>query len=229
MDLEKAGAFCKAHDLILNVDNCFATPYIQRPMQFGCHLSVHSGTKWMDGQGRVLGGIIVGPKDLIEKVRFFCRHTGPAMSPFNAWILSKSLETLAIRMERHSHNAMELANFLQNHPAVDLVNYPFLPNHPQYALARKQMRLGGGIVSFNITGGVDQAHAFLNKIQMLSLSSNLGDTRTIVTHPSSTTHSKLLEEERLAVGITPGLIRVSVGLENIQDIISDISQALDVK
>ena len=225
VDLEKAGAFAKAHDLILNVDNCFATPYLQTPIQYGAHLSVHSGTKWMDGQGRVLGGIIVGNQEMIEKVRFFCRHTGPAMSPFNAWILSKSLETLSVRMEKHCKNANRLAQYLSEHSKVEFVNYPFLSAHPQHELAKKQMTLGGGIVSFCIKGGAAAAQNFLNRIKMLSLSSNLGDTRTIVTHPTSTTHSKLKEEERMAVGITPGLIRVSVGLEHIEDIIADIDQA----
>lgn len=226
VNLLEAGIFAQQHRLILNVDNCFATPYLQQPMRFGAHLSVHSGTKWMDGQGRVLGGVIVGDRDLIDKVRFFCRHTGPAMSPFNAWVLSKSLETLSIRMERHCQNALQLARWLENHPKVAYVHYPFLKSHPQFELAQKQMRLGGGIVTFCIQDGANEAKLFLNRIKTLSLSSNLGDTRTILTHPSSTTHSKLTEAERLAVGIAPGLIRISVGLEHIDDIIEDIDQAL---
>ncbi len=226
VDLEQAGAFAAAHQLLLNVDNCFATPYLQQPLKFGAHLSVHSGTKWMDGQGRVLGGIVIGAAELIEKVRFFCRHTGPAMSPFNAWILSKSLETLAIRMDRHCNNAFQLAQYLGQNPAVATVAYPFLESHPQCDLAKQQMSQGGGLVTFSVKGGLEDGQQFLNRVSMCSLSSNLGDSRTILTHPASTTHSKLSEEEREAVGITPGLIRVSVGLENIQDIIDDFEQAL---
>lgn len=227
IDLEKVGALAAKYDLILNVDNCFATPYIQKPMEYGAGLSVHSATKWMDGQGRVLGGIIVGKAELIEKVRFFCRHTGPAMSPFNAWIISKSLETMHVRLERHCENALKLARFLEGHSKISSVRYPHLPSHPQYDLAKKQMKMGGGIVAFELADGLAAGRRFLNAAKMCSLSSNLGDTRTILTHPASTTHSKLTEEERRAVGIMPGLIRVSVGLENIDDIIQDIEQALE--
>lgn len=226
VDLEKAGRFAKEHDLLLNVDNCFATPYLQQPIKYGADLSVHSGTKWMDGQGRMLGGIIVGKKELIDEVQGFCRHTGPAMSPFNAWVLSKSLETLSVRMDRHCQNALELAKLLTEHPKVAAVRYPFLDSHPQVQLARKQMKLGGGLVSFEIKGGTAESMRFLNNIRLCSLSSNLGDTRTILTHPTTTTHSKLTEEERLAVGITPGLVRISVGLEHIEDISTDILNAL---
>jgi O-succinylhomoserine sulfhydrylase len=226
VDLEKAGQLAKKYNLIYNVDNCFATPYLQQPLAYGADLAVHSATKWMDGQGRVLGGIVVGKKELIEQLRFFCRHTGPAMSPFNAWILSKSLETLAVRLDRHCSNAMQLAMFLEQHSEVQKTLYPFLPSHPQHDLAKKQMRQGGGIVTFEVTGGVERGRRFLNAVKMVSLSSNLGDTRTIVTHPASTTHSKLKSEEQLAVGIFPGTVRVSVGLEHIDDIIADIDQAL---
>ncbi len=226
VDLEAAGYFSRKNGLILNVDNCFATPYLQQPTKFGADLVVHSGTKWMDGQGRILGGVIVGKSDLIEKVRFFCRHTGPALSPFNAWILSKSLETLSVRLDRHCGNALRLAEYLNQHQLVEKVIYPFLPSHPQYALATKQMRQGGGIVSLIVPGGLNRAQSFLNALKMCSLSANLGDTRTIVTHPATTTHSKLTEAERLAVGITPGLVRISIGLEHVDDIIEDIEQAL---
>ena len=226
VDLEAAGAFAQKHGLIFNIDNCFATPYLQQPAKYGADLIVHSGTKWMDGQGRVLAGIVVGKAELIEKVRFFCRHTGPALSPFNAWVLSKSLETLAVRLDRHCANAFALAEFLETQPAIARVNYPFLPSHPQHDLAKKQMRHGGGLVTFELKGGAKAAMQMLNRIQLCSLTSNLGDTRTIMTHPSSTTHSKLSEEERLVVGITPGMIRVSVGLENIEDIKADLAQAL---
>jgi len=211
----------------LLVDNCFATPYLQKPIDFGAHLIIHSATKYMDGQGRVLGGIIVGSKDLIEEVKGFARHSGPALSPFNAWLLSKSLETLALRMDRHSDNALALAKFLEKHPLVELVKYPFLESHPQYEIARKQMKQGGGILSFIIKGGIEEGKRFLNAIEMVSLSANLGDSRTIVTHPASTTHARLTEEERLEVGIKPGLIRISVGLEHIDDITEDIRKALE--
>lgn len=227
IDLKKAGALAKKHQLIFNIDNCFATPYLQQPASFGADLVLHSATKWMDGQGRVLGGIVVGKKELIEKVRFFCRHTGPAMSPFNAWILSKSLETLSIRMDKHCSNAYQLAQTLENQVGIQKVFYPFLPSHPQHELAKKQMKQGGGIVTFELKGGAKQSMQFLNALKMISLSSNLGDTRTIATHPASTTHSKLSEEERQSVGISQGLIRISVGLEHINDICEDIIQALN--
>jgi O-succinylhomoserine sulfhydrylase len=226
IDLEFAGQFAKDHDLILNIDNCFATPVIQNPSDFGAQVITHSATKYIDGQGRVLGGIVLGNQDLMDKVSFFCRHTGPAMSPFNAWLLSKSLETLTLRMEKHALNALKLASFLENNPKVDRVYYPFLKSHSQYELAKKQMRLGGGIVSINLVGGLNQGKKFLNAIKMASLSANLGDSRSIVTHPASTTHSKLSAEERMAVGITDGLIRISVGLEHVDDIIADIDQAI---
>ena len=227
IDLQYLGDLAKKHNLLLLVDNCFATPYLQKPIDFGAHLIIHSATKYMDGQGRVLGGIIVGTKDLIEEVKAFARHSGPALSPFNAWILSKSLETLALRMDRHSENALALAKFLESHPQVELVKYPFLESHPQYEIARKQMKQGGGILSFIIKGGIEEGKRFLNAIEMVSLSANLGDSRTIVTHPASTTHARLTEEERLEVGIKPGLIRISVGLEHIDDITEDIRKALE--
>lgn len=226
MDLEAIGALARQHNLILNVDNCFATPYLQNPSRWGAHLITHSATKFMDGQGRVIGGAVLGTRDLMKEIRFFARHTGPSMSPFNAWILSKSLETLAVRMDRHCQNALEIAEYLEQHPAVAKVKYPFLPSHPQYALAKKQMKAGGGVVTFEVKGGIDAGRKFLNQLQMISHSANLGDTRTIATHPASTTHSKLTDAERQAVGIMPGLIRISVGLENINDIRRDINNAL---
>jgi O-succinylhomoserine sulfhydrylase len=228
IDLEWLGKLAAKHNLILNVDNCFATPYLQSPAKWGAHLVTHSATKFMDGQGRVIGGAVVGRKDLIKEVRFFARHTGPSMSPFNAWVLSKSLETLAVRMEKHCANALELAQWLEKSNDVEYVKYPFLPSHPQYALAKKQMRLGGGVVTFEVKGGVDRGRKFLNSLKMISHSANLGDTRSIATHPASTTHSKLTDEERAAVGITPGLIRVSVGLEALEDVINDIKQAIEI-
>jgi O-succinylhomoserine sulfhydrylase len=227
IDLEWLGKLARKHNLILNVDNCFATPYLQTPAKFGAHLVTHSATKFMDGQGRVIGGAILGNKDLIKEIRFFTRHTGPSMSPFHAWVLSKSLETLAVRMERHCSNALALANFLETNEDVARVKYPFLPSHPQFELAKKQMRHGGGLVTFEIKGGLDQGRRFLNSLKMISHTPNLGDTRTIAIHPASTTHSKLTDAERGAVGITPGLIRIAVGLEDISDIIGDIKQSIE--
>lgn len=226
IDLEWAGKLAKKHDLLYVVDNCFATPYLQTPAKFGADVVTHSATKFIDGQGRTIGGIVLGSKAAIEEVRFMARHTGPAMSPFNGWILSKSLETLSIRMEKHCENALKLAQYLENHREVSFVKYPFLPSHPQHELAKKQMRLGGGLVSFEIKGGINRGRDFLNALQMISFTANLGDTRTIATHPASTTHSKLSDEERMVVGISPGLIRVSTGLEHINDIIADIEQAI---
>jgi O-succinylhomoserine sulfhydrylase len=227
IDLEMAGAFAEQHNLIFNVDNCFATPYLQNPAKWGAQLVSHSATKFIDGQGRVIGGAILGNKELIEKVRFLNRHIGPSMSPFNSWILSKSLETLAVRMDRHCQNAFELARFLEDHNEVNWVKYPYLSSHPKYQVAKKQMSQGGGMVSFEIKGGVERGSKFLNIVKMMSLTANLGDTRSIATHPASTTHSKLSDEDKMAVGITDGLIRISVGLEHINDIIDDIDQALD--
>lgn len=227
IDLEWAGNLAKKHGLLYVVDNCFTTPYLQNPAEYGADVVTHSATKFIDGQGRTIGGIVLGTKSAIEEVRFMARHTGPALSPFNGWILSKSLETLSIRMEKHCENAHKLAEYLEANQAVSFVKYPFLPSHPQYELAKKQMRLGGGLVSFEVKGGIEQGRNFLNALQMVSFTANLGDTRTIATHPASTTHSKLTDEERRQVGITPGLIRISVGLEHIDDIIADIAQAID--
>jgi O-succinylhomoserine sulfhydrylase len=226
IDLELLGTIAKKHNLILIIDNCFATPYLQQPIKWGANLVVHSATKLIDGQGRVLGGITVGDAELIQKIYLFSRLTGPSLSPFNAWVLSKSLETLAIRLDRHCENALKVAEFLESHPQVNKVKYPFLKSHPQYEIAKKQMKLGGNIVAFEIKGGIEAGRAFLDKIKLCSLSPNLGDTRTIVTHPASTTHSKLTVDERLAVSITDGLVRVSVGLETVKDVIADLEQAL---
>jgi O-succinylhomoserine sulfhydrylase len=224
-DLAFLGALAEKRGLILNVDNCFATPYVQVPARFGAHIVSHSATKYIDGQGRAVGGVIVGRKDLIKEIRFFARQTGPSMSPFNAWVFSKSLETLSIRMDRHCDSAMKLAQWLQGHPEVESVRYPWLENYPQYELARKQMEKGGGMVAFDIKGGLERGRNFLNSLKICSLTANLGDSRTIVTHPASTTHSKLSPAERLSVAIGDGLIRVSVGLEHIDDIIKDLDQA----
>jgi O-succinylhomoserine sulfhydrylase len=227
LDLALLGKIAKKYNLLLVIDNCFATPYLQKPIDFGADIVVHSATKLIDGQGRVLGGVAVGKADLIREIYLFSRNTGPAMSPFNAWVLSKSLETLSVRVEKHCENALKVAQFLEGHANVTLVKYPFLKSHPQHEIAKQQMKLGGNIVAFEIKGGIDAGRTFLNNIKLCSLSANLGDTRTIVTHPASTTHSSLAEEDRLEVGITDGLVRVSVGLEYIDDIINDLKQALD--
>lgn len=226
IDLEFAGTLAQKHGLLLNVDNCFATPVCQNPIAYGAHLVTHSATKWMDGQGRVLGGAVVGRADLIKEIYLFCRSTGPALSPFNAWILSKSLETLDVRMERHAANALSVAQALEGHEKISWLRYPHLPSHPQYAIAKKQMRNGGGILCFELKGGIDAGRRFLDALNMLSLTANLGDTRSIASHPASTTHAKLTDDERAAVGISAGLIRISVGLEHKDDIINDILQAI---
>ncbi len=227
LDLEALGALARQKGILLNVDNCFATPIAQRPVDFGADLIVHSATKWLDGQGRVLGGVVLGKKELIKEIYLFCRSTGPSLSPFNAWILSRSLETLEVRMERHASNALFLAEALQGHAALEQVRYPFLPSHPQAAIARRQMTNGGGIVCFELKGGIAAGRRFLDALQMLTLTANLGDTRSIASHPASTTHAKLSDAERAAVGITPGLIRISAGLEHPEDILADILQALE--
>ena len=227
IDLEFANNFAKKHNILLNVDNCFATPVSQRPIDFGADLVVHSATKWMDGQGRMLGGVIVGKSELIHDIYLFCRSTGPALSPFNAWVLSKSLETLDVRMERHASNALHIAKALESHPKISSLKYPFLKSHPQHAIAIKQMKTGGGIVCFELKGGLESGRRFLDSLQMLSLTANLGDTRSIASHPASTTHAKLSEKERREVNITPGLIRISVGLEHADDVLGDIVQALE--
>ncbi|MGC1472525.1 MAG: aminotransferase class I/II-fold pyridoxal phosphate-dependent enzyme [Psychroserpens sp.] len=226
LDLERLGEITKQHNLILVIDNCFATPYLQNPIKFGADLVIHSATKLIDGQGRVLGGITVGRADLIREIYLFSRNTGPALSPFNAWVLSKSLETLAVRVDKHCENAMKVAEFLESHAKINVVKYPFLKSHPNYKIAKKQMKLGGNVVAFEVKGGIDAGRQFLDGIKLCSLSANLGDTRTIVTHPASTTHSKLSEEDRMEVGISDGLVRISVGLEAVEDVINDLKQAL---
>jgi len=226
IDLQVVGDLAKKHNLIYCVDNCFATPIGQLPALYGADLVVHSATKWLDGQGRVLGGIVLGSKKLIHEIYLFCRSTGPALSPFNAWVLSRSLETLEVRMERHGSNALYLAEKLQDHPAISWLKYPFLESHPQYAIAKKQMKNGGGLLCFELKGGLESGRKFLDDLKMLSRTANLGDTRSIASHPASTTHAKLSEQERMDVNITPGLIRISCGLEHREDILNDILQAL---
>jgi O-succinylhomoserine sulfhydrylase len=227
IDLEYISTIAKKHNILMIVDNCFATPYLQQPIKFGADIVIHSATKFMDGQGRVLGGVVVGKKDLINEVYLFGRITGPSMSPFNAWILSKSLETLALRMDRHCENALYVAQSLQNHEALEQVSYPFLETHAHYAIAKKQMSAGGGIITITLKGGYEKAKQFMDQLQMIKISPNLGDARSIATHPASSTHCKLSEVERQKVGIFPGLIRLSIGLENKSDILNDILGALN--
>ncbi len=228
VDIQKIANICKKRGVLLNVDNCFPTPYLQNPAQLGADIIVHSATKFIDGQGRAMGGAILANKEITEKIKYFCRHTGPSISPFNSWILSKSLETLPVRMDKHCENALALAEKLEKNPLVKKVHYPYLPSHPQYELAKKQMRAGGGIVSFVLKGGIEQGKNFLNANDWLTHGVNLGDTRTIITHPASTTHSKMTSEEQQKVGIVPGLIRMSVGLEHIDDIIGEVERMIEV-
>ena len=227
IDLEALAKIKAGKNIILAVDNCFATPILQTPIDLGADLVIHSATKYIDGQGRVLGGVVCGKKEIIQEIRFFARHTGPSLSPFNAWVLSKSLELLELRMQKHSENALALAQTLENHPKLNAVKYPFLPSHPQYDLAKKQMKYGGGILTLDLKGGFDKVLAFSKALKIVSISPNLGDTRTIMTHPASTTHSKISPEDRAAVGITEGLVRIAVGLEDIEDLKSDFLNALE--
>ena len=226
IDLEYVAKICKKHQILFVVDNCFATPAVQQPLKFGADLVLHSATKFIDGQGRVLGGVVVGNKELVKQMYLFVRNTGPSLSPFNAWVLSKSMETLYVRMDKHAENAMYIAKSLEGHPALSGVKYPYLPSHPQFDIAKRQMKNGGGVLSFELKSGIEGGRKFLNSLKWLSMTNNLGDSRTIASHPASTTHSKLSEAERASVGITPGLIRLSVGLEHQEDILEDILQAL---
>ena len=226
IDLEFLGNLAKKHQVMLVVDNCFATPYLQQPLKLGAHVSIHSATKYIDGQGRTLGGMILASDEIIKEIEGFARHSGPAMSPFNAWILSKSLETLAVRMDRHCENALKVAEYLEKHAGIKLVKYPFLPSHPQHEIAKKQMKQGGGIVTIVVKGGIEGARKFMDGLKMFSISANLADTRSIATHPATSTHAKLTEEQRLEVGIEQGSVRLSIGLEHINDILADIAGAL---
>jgi O-succinylhomoserine sulfhydrylase len=227
IDLPALAELKKGRDIVLAVDNCFATPILQTPLDLGADLVIHSATKYIDGQGRVLGGVICGKKVYLDEIRFFARHTGPSLSPFNAWILSKSLELLDLRMQKHSENAQALAESLEGHAALNAVKYPFLKSHPQYDLAKRQMKYGGGILTIDIKGGFEKVVAFSKALKIASISPNLGDSRTIMTHPASTTHAKIAPEEKISLGITEGLVRIAVGLESIEDLKADFLQALN--
>lgn len=226
IEIKPLANLANENNALLVVDNSFATPYVQRPIEHGAHIVCHSATKFIDGQGRNLGGIILGDKLAMQEVRSVAQTTGPIMSPMDAWMLSKSLETLHVRMERHCSNAQQLAEYLATSDQIELVKYPFLKNHAQVEIARKQMNFGGAMVSFEAKGGIERNMKFVDSLEMFSVSSNLGDTRTIITHAASTTLAKLSSEEQLAVGVTQGLLRISVGLEHIDDIIADVEQAL---
>lgn len=225
MDLSQISAFCKENSILLVVDNCFATPYLQRPLTLGADVVIHSATKYIDGQGRVLGGAIISFRHIIDRIFPFMKNAGPTLSAFNAWVLTKSLETLAVRMDRHCDNALRVAQWLASRPEVLKVRYPFLVGDPGFEVAKRQMKAGGGMVSFELTGGMDAGKKLIDNRTMMSLSANLGDTRTIITHPASSTHSKLSPQDRAAAGISDGLIRLSVGLEHADDIIADLEQA----
>lgn len=227
VDIKWAAELAAANNALLLVDNSFATPCVQKPLRLGADLVLVSATKFIDGQGRAMGGAVCGKKELIEDIRTFTKPTGPTMSPFNAWILAKSVETLSVRMERHCGNAHKIAEYLESlKDDIKFVKYPYLESHPQYDIAVKQMKSGGALLSFELAGGIDQGAKFLNSLKMLSITPNLGDSRTTVTHPASTTQSRMSETERLEAGVTPGLIRLSAGLEDVDDIIEDISQAI---
>lgn len=227
-DIAALGELATQNNALLVVDNCFCTPAIQQPLTLGAHLVTHSATKYIDGQGRCLGGAVAGAHELIEPVVGVLRSMGPSMSPFNAWVFSKGLETLAIRMQAHSDNAQKLAQWLLQHPSVKRVNFCGLPEHPQYELAAKQQRLAGGVLSFEVHGGQAEAWAVMDATQVLSITANLGDTKTTITHPASTTHSRLSQEQRDKAGISDALIRVAVGLEHIDDIQQDLARGLDL-
>jgi O-succinylhomoserine sulfhydrylase len=227
VDVKAVGKIASDHGARLVVDNAFATPALQRPMEFGAHIVVHSSTKYIDGQGRVLGGIILCREDFLkDHLETFYRNTGPAMSPFNAWVHLKSLETLALRMREHCENAVRVAEFLAQQKKIVRVVYPFRPDHPQHDLARTQMEGGGGVVTFEVQGGKAGAYRVANALKLIDISNNLGDAKSLITHPATTTHQRLSPEARAGLGVTEGMMRLSVGLEDPEDICEDLAQAL---
>ncbi|AGB41294.1 O-acetylhomoserine sulfhydrylase [Halobacteroides halobius DSM 5150] len=226
VDIEAVANLAHKYDLKLVMDNTFNTPYLSKPLEFGADIVVHSTTKYIGGHGSSIGGVIVGPTDFLLKARTEgYRDTGPAMSPFNAWLFIQGLETLALRMEKHSKNALKVAKWLEDHPQVDWVRYPGLKSHPQHQLAKKQQRYFGGMLCFGIKGGFKAGKQLINNVKLCSLLANVGDTRTLIIHPASTTHEQLSKEEQEAAGITDNLIRLSIGIENVEDIIADLEQA----
>ena len=229
VDIAAVAKIADKHGARLAVDNAFATPALQRPMEFGAHIVIHSSTKYIDGQGRALGGMILCKQDFLnDHLQVFLRNTGPSISPFNAWLHLKSLETLDVRMKQHCENALKVADFLAGHNKVTRLLYPFRPDHPQHNLARAQMDGGGGVVTFDVAGGKKAAFKFANALKLIDISNNLGDAKTLLTHPETTTHQKLTQEARAALGINSGTLRISVGLEDADDLCEDLDQALMV-
>ena len=227
VDIKAIAALCKKHKAQLIVDNIFASPYVQKPFELGADIVVYSTTKHMDGQGRTLGGCVLGSEEFIKDILLpFHRHTGPALSPFNAWIILKSLETFSLRIERHCQNAEKIAKFLESHKKIKKVLYPSLSSHPQHKIAMKQMKNGGPMVSFEVNGSKKDAFAFMNRLSIIDISNNLGDAKSLITHPATTTHSNMAKEEQEKIGITKTMCRLSVGLENVDDLIQDLNNAL---
>lgn len=227
VDIAAVAKLCKANNVFFIVDNVFASPLYQHPLKLGADCVVYSTTKHIEGQGRTLGGAVLGSAEFItEKLVPFHRHTGPALSPFNAWVTLKGLETLDIRMERHCNNAEKVARCLEDHNKIASVIYPGLPSHPQYELAVKQMERGGNLIAFELKGGKDAAFAFMNKLKIVDISNNLGDSKSLITHPATTTHSNIEADERRKLGISDGMMRISIGLESADDLVADITQAL---
>ncbi|MAJ42845.1 MAG: O-succinylhomoserine sulfhydrylase [Oceanospirillales bacterium TMED91] len=227
VDIEALSELCRAHDCLFVVDNCFMTPVLQKPLALGADLVIHSATKYLDGQGRVMGGAVLGRADLIEPMTSFIRSGGVTMSPFNAWVFLKGLETLSVRMKAHSENALELAQWLEQQPQIERVNYAGLESHPQYALANRQAKSGGGVLSFHLRDGSrEHAWKFLNQTCLMSLTANLGDVKTTVCHPATSTHGRLDVADRQLMGISENMIRIAVGLESVDDLISDCERGL---
>ena len=228
VDIRAVSDLAHAAGATVVVDNVFGTPVFSRPLEEGADIVVYSATKHIDGQGRTLGGAVVGPKEFIDgPVQNLMRHTGPSMSPFNAWVLVKGLETMSLRVHRMAESALEVAHFLEGHPKVKRVVHPFLVSHPQHELAKRQMLAGGTLVTFELVGGKAEAFALMNALEVIDISNNLGDSKSLITHPATTTHRRLTPEARAAVGITDGVLRVSVGLEDVRDLVDDLTQALD--
>lgn len=225
-DIAAIAAVSKRHGILLAVDNCFCTPILQRPLELGADIIIHSATKYLDGQGRVLGGAVLGSKKIMEPVYQFLRTAGPTMSAFNAWIFLKGMETLKIRMDAHSAHALAVAQWLEAQPNVARVYYPGLPSHPQHALAMQQQKTGGGIVSFEVKGGREAAWRVIDNTRLVSITANLGDTKTTLTHPATTTHARITPEARASAGITESLLRIAVGLEAVNDIQNDLARGL---
>jgi len=227
VDIKAVADLCKSHNTKLIVDNIFASALTQKPLELGADIVVYSTTKHMDGQGRSLGGAVLGSEEFIKETLLpFHRHTGPALSPFNAWIILKSLETFPLRLERHCENALKIAQFLETHPKIKRVLYPALKSHPQYDIAQKQMKNGGALIAFEVKGDKSEVFKFMNSLKIVDISNNLGDAKSLITHPATTTHSNMTPEQRAEIGINDSMCRLSVGLENVEDLISDLKLGL---